>query len=68
MVMNIPVREIQELSEHIWLSDYIINAYVRSMSFRLCQDSAIKYNHNRNPHRHPSEADFYVGGSSKVGT
>ena len=41
---------------------------MRPMSFMLCQDSAIKYNHNRNPHRQHSEADFYVQGSSKVGT
>lgn len=47
---------------------HIINTLMRPMSFMLCQDSAIKYNHNRNPHRHHSEADFYVQGSSKVGT
>lgn len=49
-------------------SFHIINAFMRPMSFMLCQDSAIKYNHNRNPHRQHSEADFYVQGSSKVGT
>lgn len=49
-------------------SFHIINAFMRPMSFMLCQDSAIKHNYNRNPHRHHSEADFYVQGSSKVGT